>query len=99
VLGNLVTISGVMSGAGAVNKFNPATLRLAAANTYSGATTVSNGILQIGINNAIPSGSGKGNVTLSTQGGTTNTTLDINGFACTVNGLSGNGLVDNTSAN
>ena len=49
VAGNLVIISGVMSGgAGGITKFNPGTLELTAANTYTGTTTVSAGTLQLG---------------------------------------------------
>ena len=95
---NMVILSGVMSGTGGLNKFNPAILRLSGANTYSGNTTISNGILQLGANGGIPSGSGKGNVTITSAGGTTNSTLDVNGFSGTVNGFSGNGLLDNSSA-
>ncbi len=96
---NIVTLSGVISGAGAVNKFNHNTLRLSGANTYSGNTSVSNGVLQLGANGGIPSGSSKGNVTVFSAGGTTNTLLDINGFSASVNGLSGNATIDNTSPN
>jgi fibronectin-binding autotransporter adhesin len=45
---NLVIVSGVMSGAGGFNKFSPGTMQLTATNTYTGNTTVSNGVLQLG---------------------------------------------------
>jgi autotransporter-associated beta strand protein len=48
VVGSPVIISGVMSGAGGLNKYNPGMLRLDAINTYTGATTVSNGSLALG---------------------------------------------------
>ncbi len=53
--GNLVIISGVMSGAGGLNKYGASTLMLNAANTYTGATTVSNGIFALGVSGSINS--------------------------------------------
>ena len=41
------TFGGVISGAGAVSQNGPGTVTLSAANTYTGATTVSNGILSL----------------------------------------------------
>lgn len=46
--GNLVIISGVISGSGGLNKYNASTLQLNAANTYTGFITVSNGTLALG---------------------------------------------------
>lgn len=88
--GNAVTLSGVISGAGAVTKISSGTLTLSGVNTYNGDTTISAGALKFGVANTIPSGSGKGNVVV-------NGTLDLNGFAGAINGLSGSGTVDNTS--
>jgi len=51
-------------------------------NTYTGNTTVSAGTLQLAAANGIPSGSGKGD--LSVTG-----TLDLNSYSQSVNGLSG----------
>ena len=56
--GNLVIISGMMSGAGGLNKYNPATLKLTATNTYTGITTVSNGSLALGPNGSINNSAG-----------------------------------------
>ena len=42
------TLSGIISGAGAVTKSGTGTLTLSGANTYTGATTISAGTLQIG---------------------------------------------------
>jgi fibronectin-binding autotransporter adhesin len=89
--GNLVTIAGPITGTGSFAKYNPGTLRLRGANTYSGATTVTAATLQFGVNNALPFGSGKGGVTV-------NGTLDLNGFNAQLNNLGGSGLVDNVSA-
>ncbi len=46
--GSLLTIAGGISGSGAVTQMGPGTLILTGANTYSGATTISAGTLQIG---------------------------------------------------
>ncbi len=50
---NLVIISGVMSGVGGFNKYNPATLMLTASNTFTGGVTVSNGTLALGAGGSI----------------------------------------------
>lgn len=47
VAANLVTISGAISGAGTLTKYNPGILALSGVNTYTGATTVSAGTLNI----------------------------------------------------
>ena len=162
VAGSPVSISGVISGTGGLNKFNPGTLKFTATNTYTGNTTVSNGVLQLGdgvslngnlggtigiwnlgslvfanptaltfskvisgtgpvtcqgagiltlsaanaysglttinsgstvklgVANALPNGAGKGDVTLAG-------TLELASLACSLNGLSGAGTVDNST--
>src|ERR1035441_9141678 len=68
VAGNLVIISGVMSGgAGGITKFNPATLELTAANAYTGATTVNAGTLQLGDGTSL-NGNVAGTITVTTPG-------------------------------
>ena len=57
-------------------------LTLSSANTYSGNTTIMGGTLQAGINNALPSGSSKGNLSLDNGG-----ILDLDGHTVNVNGL------------
>jgi fibronectin-binding autotransporter adhesin len=57
-------------------------------NTYTSTTTVRMGTLQVGAAGAIPTGSGKGNVTFDTAANTA--VLDLNGFDTTINGLIGN---------
>jgi autotransporter-associated beta strand protein len=52
---NQVIISGLMSGAGGLNKFGPGLLRLLAANSYVGSTVISNGTLALGANGQINS--------------------------------------------
>ncbi|MBW8864845.1 MAG: autotransporter-associated beta strand repeat-containing protein, partial [Verrucomicrobia bacterium] len=60
--------------------------------TYTGNTVISNGIYQLGSATAIPDGAGSGNVVISSAG-----KLDMAGFSETINGLSGTGLIDNSS--
>ncbi|AWH88259.1 autotransporter-associated beta strand repeat-containing protein [Limnobaculum parvum] len=55
------TFSGVISGAGSLNKSGDGTLRLTGDNSYVGGTTISNGTLQLG--NGGTSGSVIGNIT------------------------------------
>ena len=85
---NAVTLSGILSGLGALTKIGNGTLVLSGVNNYTGLTTVSAGTLQYGINNAVNTG----NVQVS--GGT----LDLNGFAGTVGAvtLSGSAIVGGT---
>ena len=68
---------------------NVGTVYLRAVNTYAGNTNVNSGKLQLGAVNALPFGSGKGNVTVAAT-----TTLDLNMNSTAINGLSGSGIVD-----
>ncbi|MCU0784165.1 MAG: autotransporter-associated beta strand repeat-containing protein, partial [Verrucomicrobia bacterium] len=82
------TIGSVLTGAGiSLTKAGTGILTLTAANDYTGATTISTGTLQLGANNVLPDGAGKGNVAVTG-------TLDLNTFSATINGLSGAGTVD-----
>ncbi|MEN3941471.1 autotransporter-associated beta strand repeat-containing protein [Prosthecobacter sp. SYSU 5D2] len=69
--------------------------------SHSGTTTISNGILQLGVDNALPSGAMKGNVSMN-PGNALTAVLDLNGFDQTLNGISNSGLgtsrIDNTAA-
>jgi fibronectin-binding autotransporter adhesin len=82
-----LTVSGVISGSTGLSKSGGGTLLLSGSNTYSGGTTLSAGLLQLGNANAIQSG----NTTVMTISGGT---LDLNGQNATLNGptLSGGGV-------
>jgi autotransporter-associated beta strand protein len=90
--GNLVILSGAISGTGGLNKFGPSTLRLSGANTYTGPTTITTDRLQLGRANAIASSS-----SLVMNGGT----LDLGGFnqamASTTLSLQANSVIDFTA--
>ncbi len=60
------------------------TIKLSSPSTYSGGTTISGGVLQIGVLNALTN---IGSVTA-------NATLDLNAISTTINGLNGAGTVD-----
>ena len=87
----LTTFSGSISNAAAnslgVAKQGSGTLVFSGANAYSGDTFVNVGTLRLGANNVIPDGAGKGNLIVAS-------TLDLNTFSETVNGLSGGGIID-----
>lgn len=81
------TNAGVISGTGSLGKTGAGILRLAAVNIYGGMTVVSNGVLQVGLPNAIPSGSGSNDVVV-------NGIMDLNTNSQSFDSLSGSGLVD-----
>ncbi len=90
---NAQTNSKVISGTGAVIKQAGGLLTLSVVNTYSGTTTITNGsTIKQTIANALPSGSGKGDLYLFG-------TLDINGLASGVQGLNGTGTIDSLTNN
>ena len=84
------TGSGGLTIASSVN--SGGVVRFGSANSYLGNTTVNSGAtLQMNNTNALPFGSGKGNLSL-------NGTLDLNAQATTsLNGLSGAGTIDNNT--
>jgi autotransporter-associated beta strand protein len=88
---NYTLNGGQIAGGASLLKKSSGTLFLNQANTYGGGTVVSNGVLKIGINNAV-SATGAGDVKIVTPA-----TLDLNGFNNIVNGLNGDGTVDITS--
>ena len=62
-----ITGSGQIAGGTSLFKTGSHNLILATANTYSGGTVISNGVLRLGIDNAIPS-TGLGDVTNASPG-------------------------------
>ncbi len=91
-----LTFSGVISdnwnGAGSFTKNGTGTLVLGGGlNDYVGDTTISAGILQLNNSRALPNGAGKGNLL-------NNGTVNLNGVNVQLNGLTGSGTVDNTTA-
>ncbi len=81
--------SGQIAGTTSLKKLSAGVLNLQTVNSYAGGTVVSNGTLRVGNNNAISS-TGAGGVEVYGAA-----TVDLNNFANTINGLSGNGSVDN----
>ncbi|MCU0794347.1 MAG: autotransporter-associated beta strand repeat-containing protein [Akkermansiaceae bacterium] len=88
--GRTLALHGSVSGAFGITTQGAGTTVLAGSNTWSGTTTVADGVLKLAASNVIPDGSGRGN--LSVTG-----TVDLNGFDDQVNGLSGGGLIDTTA--
>jgi autotransporter-associated beta strand protein len=78
-----ITLASVVSGVGMLNKIGADTVAMGAANSYSGGTTVNNGVLIAGVSGALPSGPVNvtgGTLQLgSSTGGTTITSLSISG--------------------
>jgi len=86
--------SGAIAGSGGLLMLGTGTATLSlSGDTYTGNTAISNGILHLGSATAIPGGTNAGNVSVNSPG-----TLDLNGFSPTINGLSGNGNINNSSA-
>ena len=94
------TLSGTLSGSGLLNKIGSGTLILAGSNSYSGATTVTPGCLNIQIANALGTTAAGTTVSsgaaLQIQGGITTTAeaLTLNGM-----GVANNGALRNVSDN
>jgi len=85
---NGIIASNGVSGTGNLVKSGAGTLTLGGANTYSGNTTISAGILKLASSTAIPSGVGNGNLTITSPG-----SLDINGNSLNLNGMTGTGTI------
>jgi autotransporter-associated beta strand protein len=88
----LFTESGVITGAGAFTKAGAGTLNFVNANTYSGGTVISNGVLNMGSQNANNNGAGASGV------GTTNTTVTFNGGTLALFGYATNTTAGNLAS-
>ncbi len=87
-------LSSAISGVGGLTLIGGGgALNLSGSSTYSGNTSINGGTLQVGAVGAVPFGAGKGNVSLGSPG-----TLDLTGHTTAINGLSGSGVVNNSSA-
>ncbi|HVV01767.1 MAG TPA: autotransporter-associated beta strand repeat-containing protein, partial [Verrucomicrobiae bacterium] len=82
---------GSITGSGGLIKQGTGKLALALANNYTGDTVISAGTVTVGATGAIPGGAGYGNAVV-------NGVLDLAGFDCTLNDLSGSGVIDDLSA-
>ena len=100
--GDKITFAGKITGAGAFGiVWDSGTVNLATnINDYTGDTIIgtngttyysntgANPTLQLGVDNALPFGAGKGNVVFAAQNANTNSaTLDLNGHNAQINGL------------
>jgi uncharacterized delta-60 repeat protein len=88
---NDLTVSNVISGTGDVLDEGSGTLTLSAANDFHGFSQLYYGTVRIGNVDAIPSGTGYGDVGL-------NGTLDLNGYSISLNGIGGSGTITNSAA-
>ncbi|HSU53057.1 MAG TPA: autotransporter-associated beta strand repeat-containing protein [Candidatus Dormibacteraeota bacterium] len=89
---NTLTVGGGIAGNNfSLTKAGAGTLAVNGANTYTGGTVISNGVLQLGNAAGIPSGT-------ATAASVTNYgTLDLNGNSPFISSLSGSGIVDTVS--
>ena len=81
-----LTISGNVSGIGALTKTGSGLLVLAANNSYGGATTISAGTIELGATASLPNGTSA----------TVNGMLDLSAFGATVSMLTGSGTVNHS---
>ncbi len=89
------TGAGQIAGGTSLVKINTGgTLILQTANTYSGGTIISNGVVQLGINEGVSSTGpvGANDITIYSPA-----VFDLNGFVNTVNGLNGSGIIDDVA--
>lgn len=85
---------GQIAGATSLVKINTGTLVLNAANTYSGGTIISNGVVQLAIDEGVSSTgpTGANDFSISNLA-----TFDLNGHSNTLNGFNGSGTIDSTA--
>jgi autotransporter-associated beta strand protein len=83
---------GLIAGGYGLTKSGAGSLTISnTGSTYSNDTVIEAGTLILGTNNVIPDGTNRGLAVV-------NGTLDLAGYNETINGLSGNGIVDTTTA-
>ena len=82
-----LTLNGAITGNYGLTKTGTGVLLLTAPSSYTGATTIPNGTIKLGVDNALPVGT-----TLAVAG-----TFNLNGFNQTVTGLSGIGTVTSSA--
>jgi autotransporter-associated beta strand protein len=90
--GTVETFGQSLGGHGALVVTGIAPIAITGANTYNAGTFIDGGTLQVGNAAAIPRGAGKGDVTVSGSGA-----LDLAGINTSINGLWGDGTVDNSA--
>ncbi len=88
--GNNITLTNVVTGSGALNKTGTSTLILAAINTYTGATSVQSGTLQLNAANTFPD--------ISALSLSASSTFDLKGFSETIGSLASAGTVTSSAA-
>ena len=87
--------AGVVTGGGDLEMAAAGTLTLSGSSNYQGGTNIDNvaATLRVGAANALPFGPNAGGVSISTTG-----TLDLAGNTANINGLTGNGAVNDSTA-
>ncbi|MGH7941018.1 MAG: autotransporter-associated beta strand repeat-containing protein [Limisphaerales bacterium] len=97
--GQLVTISGTMSGVGGVVKSGPGTLALTGANSFTGGAIISNGVLSVIADDNFGTAAGTPTLNISLAGGTltANTSFAINSNRLV--SLNGNSTISVSSGN
>ena len=87
-----ISVGNVISGTGTVAQSGTGTLTLGGANTYTGATTVTSGILKAGKDSSVAGTSGAfGNNSAVTLSNASGVGLDITGFNTQIGSLAGGG--------
>jgi len=100
-----VKVNSIIAGPGALTIAQDATpgwIILAGQNTFDGTLTI-DARLRLGVNDALPNGTGKGNVLLNPGNALLNNgnlrVMDMNGFSDTINALNGGGALTNSRGN